>query len=735
MNQLLDKLPIPPIREWSGAKTEELVRKPGGFGLGQVPELYAPDATTSMICGFCATGCSVDVHLKDGVATNVTPTAKYPVNIGMACPKGWEALTPLFAKDRATTPMIRASRGGELEECDWDTAMQTFCGRMKEVQAKHGKESVAFISTGQICFEEMAFLGSLAKFGMGVRHGDGNTRQCMATAVVSYKQSFGFDAPPYTYQDFEESDTIILVGSNLCIAHPIMWQRVQRNKNNPKIIVIDPRKTETAVAATHHYGIAPKSDLTFFYGIAHILIEKGWLDNDFIEKNTNKFDGFLEHAKTFTPEMVSVASGISEEELYDLAKMIHEGEKVSFWWTMGVNQGHEAVRTAQAIINLALMTGNIGKPGTGANSITGQCNAMGSRLFSNTTGLLGGHDFTNADDRQKVADILEIDVSCIPSENSWAYDQIIEGIDTGKIRGLWILATNTAHSWVYQKKLKELFGKLDFLVVQDMYANTDTAQMADLVLPAACWAEKDGCFINSERRIGLVKQVSKAPGIALSDFKIFRLIAEYWGCGDMFRKWTDPEAVFNILKSITKGKPCDITGVTGYRMIDEHGGIQWPLPADITEFDQQRRLFADGKFFHADQKAIFHFEAPAAGPESPDAEYPFVLLTGRGSSSQWHTQTRTGKSEVLNRLAPKHCYVEIHPADAEKIGIESNDLLDIESRRGKVTVSAFITPTVQEGQIFMAMHYTETNQLTQASFDPNSRQPNYKYCAVKVGAA
>ena len=735
MKALHEKLSI---REWSGTKTEELVRKPGGFGLGQVPQLHAPDATTSMICGFCATGCSVDVHIRDNKPTNITPSARYPVNTGMACPKGWEALTPLFSEDRATTPMIRESRGGEARACDWDTAMKTFCSRMKKVQEEHGKESVAFISTGQICFEEMAFLGSLAKFGMGMRHGDGNTRQCMATAVVSYKQSFGFDSPPYTYQDFEESDVIILIGSNLCIAHPIMWQRVQRNKNNPKIIVVDPRKTETAVAATDHFPIAPKSDLTFFYGIAHILIKNGWLDNDFIKKHTNRFSELQEHVSKYTPAMVSKESGISEEQLHHLATMIHEGKNVSFWWTMGINQGHQAVRTAQSIINLALMTGNIGRPGTGANSVTGQCNAMGSRLFSNTTGLLGGHDFTNEADRKKVANLLDIDENCIPKENSWAYDQIIEGIDTGKIKGLWILATNTAHSWCYQKQLKKLLGKLDFFVVQDMYGNTETAQHADLILPAACWAEKDGCFINSERRIGLVKQVSKAPGIALSDFKIFRLIASYWGCADMFSKWTDPEAVFHILKNITKGKPCDITGITGYKMIDENGGIQWPLPEGSELIvngivkEQQRRLFTDKKFYHADQKAIFFFEEPEAGPEAPSEKYPFILLTGRGSSSQWHTQTRTAKSEVLQKLAPKHCYIEVHPKDAKQLNIESNDIITVSSARGEVKVSAFITPTVKQGEVFMAMHYPETNQLTQASFDPYSRQPNYKYSAVNI---
>jgi len=339
-NKLLDKLP--PIVEHDGPKTSQLLRTPGRFGLGQVPQVTAPDQTTSMVCGFCSTGCSLNIHLKDNQPVNLTPDSEYPVNIGMACPKGWEALEPLKASDRATTPLLRSSRGGELKEVSWDTAMTEFTQKFKAVQEEHGKESVAFISTGQIVTEEMAFLGSLAKFGMGIKHGDGNTRQCMATAVVSYKQSFGFDAPPYTYQDFEDSDVIILVGSNLCIAHPIMWQRIERNKNNPEIIVVDPRTTETAVAATQHYPIMPKSDLPFFYGIAHILIKNGWIDKDFIQNHTNEYEAFAQHVEKFTPEFVHQESGISPEQLEKLATSIHQGKNVSFWWTMGVNQGHEA---------------------------------------------------------------------------------------------------------------------------------------------------------------------------------------------------------------------------------------------------------------------------------------------------------------------------------------------------------------------------------------------------------
>src|SRR5262249_50729441 len=273
-------------------------------------------------------------------------------------------------------------------------------------------------------------------------------------------------------------------------------------------------------------------------------------------------------------------------------------KRVSFWWTMGVNQSHEGVRVAQAIIALALMTGNIGRPGTGANSITGQCNAMGSRLFSNTTTLLGGHAFKNEAHRNKVAGLLGIDEARIPTENSLAYDQILEGILKGKIRGLWVVATNSAHSWINQADVHDVLGRLDFLVVQDMYASTETAQRAHLVLPAAGWGEKEGTFINSERRIGLVKRVARAPGQALADFYIFKLVEEAWGCADLFRRWSSPETAFQILKEVTRGQPCDITGIRGYDMLEEMHGVQWPLPdRETVEAGSERRLFGDGRFF------------------------------------------------------------------------------------------------------------------------------------------
>lgn len=721
------------IHQQEGPLTQELVRKPGRFGLGQVPERLAPDATTDVVCGYCSTGCGLRVHLRDGEAINLTPATEYPVNLGMACPKGWEALSVLDADDRATTPLLR-DRTGELRPLTWNQALHEFCDRFKKIGAEHGPESVAFLSTGQMVTEEMALLGAVAKFGMGMVHGDGNTRQCMATAVTAYKESFGFDAPPYTYADFEESDVIVLVGSNLCVAHPIMWERVCRNPHSPEIIVVDPRRTETAMAASVHAAIRPKSDLAFFYALANLLIQGGYVDRDYVDAHTNEFDGFAEFVADYTAERAAVESGVPEETIEHIARTIGEGQRVSFWWTMGVNQHYEGVRVAQSLINLALMTGNLGRPGTGANSVTGQCNAMGSRLYSNTTSLFAGRDFKKAEDRQEVAELLNIPVERIPTVDSRPYHQILEGIREGKIKGLWVVCTNTSHSWINQSDARELLDKLDFLVVQDMYHTTETAQQADLVLPAAGWAEKEGTFINSERRFGLVKRVKRPPGEALPDFSIFRLVAEYWGCGDLFAEWESPEAALGILKRLSAGRPCDITGIGDYETIDRAGGVQWPCVEPAAEVDQERRLFADGHFCHTDGRARFIWETSRAMPEAPDDEYPLLLLTGRGAASQWHTQTRTAKSPVLRKLYPQGIYVEVHPDDAGRLGIENLQRVIVRSRRGEVEATAFLTPTVQPGQLFIPMHYEATNRLTLPHFDPYSHQPSYKDCAVRLEA-
>ena len=735
MKSVVEKL----LRAVDGPMTTELVLRPGDFGLGRVPARLKPVSTTSMICGFCSTGCSLKVHLdKNGEAVNLSPDADYPVNLGMACPKGWEALTPLAAPDRAIAPLLRQT-DGSMTSVSWDEALSTFCDRFKDIQTRHGKDSVAVLSTGQIVTEEMALLGAVAKFGLGIKHLDSNTRQCMATTHVAYKESFGFDAPPFTYADFEESDVLVFFGANPCIAHPIMWQRVMNNKRKPLIIVVDPRRTETAMAAGRHYAIKPKSDLTLLYGLANKLISLEAVDHAFIDAHTDGYGAFALHAREFSTSRVCAETGLTPEELDQFATEIADRTKrVSLWWTMGVNQGHESTRTAQAIINLALMTGQIGRPGTGANSITGQCNAMGSRLFGNATSLLGGYDFGNEEHRAHVAQILGIEPAAIPTEKSWAYDQIIDGIESGKIRGLWVIATDPAHSWINQGRFARLREKLDFLVVQDMYTTTNTAQTADLILPAAGWGEKAGIFINSERRLGAVRKVARSPGIALSDFAIFKLIAEYWGCGEMFDRWESPEDAFQILKELSRGQPYEFTGVRDHAHLTDAGGIQWPwTDTDAATMGtkppvQERRLFADGRFFTPRRRAKFMFDEPRPMPELPDKDFPLLLLTGRGTSAQWHTGSRTSKSGVLRKLAPTSLYVELNPADAARLKVRAGDTVRVWSRRGEASATAMLTSTVQAGQIFMPMHFDAVNRLTYAAFDPHSRQPSYKACAVAL---
>jgi len=576
--------------------------------------------TLRTTCSYCSVGCNLDVTIEDGVPTKIMPNKEYPVNLGKSCPKGFHLLKPFAAEDRATTPYIR-NAAGELEATDWDAALDTFVSRFKGTLNEHGPESAAFLSTGQIPQEEMAFLGALGKLGMGMVHGDGNTRQCMATAAAS----------------------------------------------------------------DVHLPLYPKSDLTLLYAVINELIRRDWIDKDYI-------DELKSNVAEFTLERAAEESGISVADMEALVRDIHEREAVSIYWTMGVNQSHQAVRTA----------------------------------------LYALRNFTDADDRRTTAEILGIPEEVIPRQNSLPYHRILEKVADGEIKALWIIATNPAHSWINKTDFFEAMKKLDFLVVQDLYATTETAQVADLFLPAAGSGEKDGTFINSERRIGIVQKVQDPPGQAKSDFDIFRMIADRWGCGEMLSEWSSPEAVFRILQRTSKGRPCDITGIQGYQEIIDKGGIQWPYPQGERPQEQERRLFADGKFFTPSGKAKLLFDPPRPLPEAPDAEYPYLLLTGRGTVVQWHTQTRTGKVAMLNKLSSKECYVEINAADVAKLGVENRDRLRLSSRRGSAEVKVKVDDALQEGQLFVPMHYRQANWLTYPAFDPYSFEPAYKAAAVKA---
>ncbi|EEH97567.1 MULTISPECIES: molybdopterin oxidoreductase family protein [Clostridium] len=684
-------------------------------------------------CNLCALACNIDFYVDNGKIQKVSPTVDYPVNKGFCCIKGLN-LDKQQTKIKARKSPLLRDENGEMREISWNKGFEVFAKKMTEIQAKYGKESVAYISTGQMTTEEMALLGHVGRNYMGM-HGDGNTRLCMATSVVAHKQSFGFDAPPYTLNDAELSDTIILIGANPVIAHPVFWGRIRKNKD-AKIITVDPRKSETAINSHMWVDIKPKSDLVLLYTLANVLIQNGWIDKKYIDEHTEGYEDFKNHVSKFTLDNVEEETGISKERVLELAEIIHNGKRVSFWWTMGVNQGYQAVRTAQSIINLALITGNIGRPGTGANSLTGQCNAMGSRAFSNTAGLYGGGDFDNPIRRKAVAEALEVDESVLATKPTLPYNVIIEKAIAGEIKGLWVICTNPRHSFTNNDEFKKAVENLDFLVVQDIYEDTHTAQLCDLYLPSVPAIKKEGVLINTERRLSKVNPVVPKEEGELSDFEIFLNIGKALGMGSLLENWKTPRDVFELLKKCSKGMPCDITGVT-YEMLEGKNmegsrGVQWPFKEGQVIEEDERRLYEDGNYYTPSKKAKFHFEDIAENPTETSKEFPYILNTGRGTVGQWHTQVRSREIEH-NKIYRKESYVLMNPDLARELNINENERVNITSQNGNTNeFNVVYSENVKKDHIYAPMHYIETNSLTPSVYDPYSKEPSFKTVAVNI---
>lgn len=680
-------------------------------------------------CNYCALACNLDFYTEDGKIKRVVPTPHYPVNKGFSCIKGLNLDKQCTKFNGSKKPLLKM-KDGERKAIEWKEAFEIFASKMTAIQEKYGKESVAYISTGQLPTEEMALLGHVGRSYMGI-NGDGNTRLCMASAVVAYKQSFGFDAPPYTLKDLELSDTIFFIGANPVIAHPIAWGRVRKNKD-AKIITIDPRKSETAMNSDMWIDIKTKGDLALFYTLANVLIEKGWIDQDYIDNYTEGFEDFKEHVKKYTLEDVEERTGISKMRVLELAKIIHEGKRVSFWWTMGVNQSYEAVRTAQAIINLALITGNMGREGTGANSLTGQCNAMGSRMFSNTTALYGGGEYNNQERRKVVADILGMDENMLPTKPTLDYEQIIKGINKGEIKGLWVVCTNPRHSFSNNEEFKKAMKNLDFFVVQDIYEDTDSSEECDLYLPSVPAIKKEGFLINTERRLSALVPVLEKEEDELSDYEILLGIGEALGMGSLLDKWRTPEDAFKLLRECSKGMPCDITGVS-YERLRDSNGVQWPCREGEELESDERRLFEDGKYYTPSGKAKLIFEDVTENPNATNEEFPFNLNTGRGTVGQWHTHTRTREIKAVTNIVSQKAYVDINRKDAERLNIKENDEVLIHSSNGHTSeFIARLTDNLKEKDLYAPIHYIETNLLTPSVFDPYSKEPSYKTVQVNI---
>jgi anaerobic selenocysteine-containing dehydrogenase len=696
---------------------------------GYVSAKKIPDDWVPTTCGYCSVGCGIEIGVKNGRAIASRPLASHPVNRGKLCPKGLSEHYTLQAPNRAKYPLLR--KRGKLVRVSWDEALTTLVERFRKVQEKYGSGALGVISTGQLVTEEFYALGKLVQLGFGTNNYDGNTTLCMASAVSGYKISFGTDGPPGAYEDLEHADVIFLIGANIADNHPILCQYLEANRKK-KLIVADPRVSKTAMMADLYLPLKPRSDLALLNGLAYLLIRYNLIDRAFIDKHTTGFAELQTFLEAYPPERVSEITGLSEELIYKTAFLYGRAKAGFIGWTMGVNHSTLGTATVNAICNLALLTGNIGRVGASPFSITGQCNAMGTREAGFTASMPGYRKFECEDDRKELARLWGIEESQIPKKRGLAYPDIIEAAVAKKIRALWIIATNPLVSFPNQQVLRQGLSNLDFLVVQDGFHPTSTTELADLVLPAAIWGEKEGTYTNSERRVSKVNKAVDPPGEAWSDFEIFLAIAQKLGCRNkLYPGWRTVEDAFNEWRSVSRGRLCDYSGIS-YQRLEQEGPIQWPCPEGAAP-DSGARLYTDGCFPTPDGRARLVCSHWEPFPEQPHQDFPFVLNTGR-TVEHWHTGTKTRGVPILDKLSP-NAWLEMNPRDAKQLGLRSHDLVDIISRRGQVqAVELRLTEIIAPGQVFMPFHYFETNvnEVTQSAFDPISREPNYKQCAVRV---
>ena len=698
--------------------------------MGYTSEQKIPTHWVSTTCGYCSVGCGMFIGVKDGRAVSVRGNPDHPVNSGKLCPKGLSEHYMLEASNRARYPLLRNKRG-KLARIGWDEALEVMAEEFRGVQEKYGRDALGVVSTGQLVTEEFYALGKLVQLGLGTKNFDGNTTLCMASAVSGYKRSFGSDGPPGAYEDLTKADVIFLIGANIADNHPILCQYLEANPSMT-LIVADPRVTKTAMMADLYLPLKPRSDIALLNGMIHLLIENGLIDREYIAAHTTGFDQLGESVLKYTPDRVSQLTGLTPEQIYKAAMIYGRAAAPFIGWTMGVNHSTKGTETVNVINNLALITGNVGNPGASPFSITGQCNAMGTREAGFTSSLPGYRKFENAADREELAALWGVDAERIPISRGWAYPDIIEGAVAKKIHALWVIATNPVVSFPNLGVLQQSLDGLDFLVVQDGFHPTPTTEVADLVLPAAIWGEKEGTYTNSERRVSKVNRAVDPPGEAHADFEIFLDLAKQIGCYDeLFLGWTEPKNAFDEWKRVSAGRLCDYSGLT-YELLENRGGVQWPYPAGTTEV-KTTRLYSDGRFSTEDGKARLFAVEWEPFPEQPNADFPFILNTGR-TVEHWHTRTKTEQVPILERLSP-NAWLEMNPRDALMLKLKPHDSVDVVSSRGRVRgVELRVTEIIAPGQVFMPFHYAEANanQVTQSAFDPISREPNYKQCAVRI---
>jgi len=689
------------------------------------------------ICSYCGVGCGILVAVDTKGTIAVEGDPNYPANKGMLCSKGRNLnYVAQDTSDRILNPEMRWSRNHPLQKVSWDTAFERAAAVFKSIIAKHGPDSVGFYVSGQCLTEEYYLANKIAKGFIGTNNIDTNSRLCMSSAVVGYKKTLGEDAVPISYEDIELADTFLIAGANPAWCHPILYRRLeQRKAANPevKVIVVDPKKTQTAAAADLHLQILPGTDVILFNAIARWLIEKRKLDTTFIKKHTVNFTAVKEMAFTLSIRKAAEKCGITASEIRKAAQYIGEAGKFLSMWTMGLNQSVIGVSKNMALLNISLLTGQIGKPGCGPFSLTGQPNAMGGREVGGMANLLAAHkDLGNPRHRKEIADFWG--GKEIKSEPGYTATEMFNALENGKLKAIWIICTNPIVSMPNAHKIERALKKAAFVVVQDISHTSETTKYADLLLPAAGWLEKEGTMTNSERRISYLPKVIAAPGAALPDVEILWRFAQAMGYKGF--DYTSASAVYDEHCLLTKHTHIDISGLS-YERLKKEGSFQWPVPHATHKGTP--RLFTDFKFHTSDKKA--HFNAPQYlynKSETTDTNFPLILNTGR-IRDQWHTRTKTGKVKRLDTHIPQP-FLEINKIDAYSRNLKEGAVAVIKSRRGTVQVKVKITDDIRDGVVFLPMHWGKilnndfgrANNITNDLVDPVSKEPDFKYCAVQV---